>query len=220
MNAAATLVCDAPPAPSAEPLGDTRTVEQIRSKLLWLAWARYRVARNEAEDVVQTAFTAYLEVRDRYTAVPDHGALLSGIFRHKCLKHIERSCVERRRMRRYCSTPDAARENPWIRPDRPGQSRSVLEELIRDETRGDIRRAIARLRPSSRRLVSMVVRGRMGRGDLIRALGLNKNTLDSRLHACRTELRRLLTGNDLGAWRHRAASRRRAAALLPQAVHA
>jgi RNA polymerase sigma factor (sigma-70 family) len=203
-----------------EPFDDAESVERLRSKLLCLAWSRYRVRRETAEDIVQTAFTAYLEVRHRYTHVEDQRAIVSGIFRNKCLAHIDRSVREARRFRRYVATPDAARENPWIRPHAPAQSPSVLEEIVNRETRNGIVRAIARLSPSSRRLVAMLVFGRMSRQDLIRELGLNKNTLDSRLHACRGELRRLLRDNELGAWKPRtigprqATSRRRGTAKL------
>ncbi len=208
--AAAPAVFGTSAAASDDPLGDSRAMEQIRAELLRLAWSRYRMDREEAEDVVQTAFATYFQIRGRYSRVVDHAAFLCGIFRHKCLKHIEGATGERKRMRRYCSTPYAARENQWIRPDRPGQAPSVLDALVRDETRGDILRAVARLRPSARRLVAMVAFSRMGRQDLIRELGLNKNTLDSRLHACRAELRRLLTGNELGSWRRRCIARRAA----------
>jgi RNA polymerase sigma factor (sigma-70 family) len=212
MSAATTCVSPAADRPE-EPFEDAASVERLRSKLLWIAWSRYRVSRDAAEDIVQTAFTVYLEVKHRYAHVMDKRSIVSGIFRNKCLAHIERSARDARRLRRYLSTPDAVRENPWIRPWAPAQSPSVIDEIVNKETRKGITKAIARLSPPSRRLVGMLVYERKCRGDLIRELGLNKNTLDSRLHACRTELRRLLDGNELGARKSRpSVARARAAA--------
>jgi len=176
---------------------------RIRSKLVWLAWSRYRVTRDEAEDIVQTAFTAYLQVRARYAHVADHGAILGGIFRNKCLTHLSSVGREQRRLERYCTTPDAARENPWIDPSRPAQAPSVVDELVKRETRREIRTAFAHLRPSSRRLLTLLVVRGLGRRNLIDRMGLNKNTFDSRLHACRAELRRLLRCSDVDSWRPR-----------------
>ncbi len=199
-----------------DPLTDSESISQFRTKLVCLARSRYRVTRDEADEIVQTTFTAYLQVRARYAHVADHGAILGGIFRNKCLTHLVRSGREKRMLARYSLTPDAARENPWIRPSRPGESPSVLEEIVQCETRREIRDAIARLRPSSRRLISLLVFGDLGRKGLIDRLGLNKNTFDSRLHACRAELRRLLRGNDLAAWRPRTIGPRAAKACVPR----
>jgi RNA polymerase sigma factor (sigma-70 family) len=178
-------------------LGDSRSVEALGAKLTQLAWFRYRIPALEAEDVLQNTFAAYLEVRDRYAVLSEHRAILVGIFRKKCLEHIERSVREKQRLSRYCTTPDAARENPWIRPASATRSASVLDELVRDETRGRILEAIAALRPSSRQIATLIGRDGLGRADLIEQLELNKNTFDSRLHACRAQLRGLLRRRDV-----------------------
>jgi len=213
----ATIAASAAPddVPILDPLADPQSAERFRSKLVWLAWSRYRVTRDEAEDIVQTAFTAYLQVRERYAHVADHGAILGGIFRNKCLTHITRAGREQRRLERYCTTPDAARENPWIRPTSPAQAPSVVDELVKRETRREIRTAFAHLRPSSRRLLTLLVLRGLGRRNLIEQMGLNKNTFDSRLHACRAELRRLLRGGDVSSCRPRTTgSRSRATPVL------
>jgi RNA polymerase sigma factor (sigma-70 family) len=195
-----------------ESLSDPRAVDALRTKLLRFAWYRYRVPRDEAEDIVQTTFAAYLQVRGRYDGVADHRAILVGIFRKKCVEYIDRAVREQRRLARYCATPDAARENPWIRPDHAGEAPSVLEDLVSRETRGQILDAIMDLRPSSRALVGLILFERLGRKALIDHLKLNKNTLDSRLHACRTELRRLLAQRHVGPYKSRALA---AAAAAP-----
>ena len=178
---------------------DDRDWELLRSKLLDLAWFRYRIPRDRAEDVFQSAVTAYLEGRANYAQVPDAQALLAGFFRNKCLEHIDRSVRETRRLRTYCSSADAARTNPWIRPTRAGEVASVVEDLVRDEDRRRILCALERLRPMSRELVSLIDRDELDRKGLIERLKLNKNTLDSRLHSCRRELRALLRRAGVGA---------------------
>jgi RNA polymerase sigma factor (sigma-70 family) len=158
---------------------------------------RYRIGPNDAEDLVQSSVATYLESGDRFSGVANHNALLFGIFRKKCLEHIDRSVRERRKLRRMCATPDAARENAWIRPSRAGESPGVLESLVRDEERRQILDAVAALRPTSQRLVTLMTDDGVSRQGLIELTGLNKNTLDSRLHVCRGELRNLLRERSL-----------------------
>jgi RNA polymerase sigma factor (sigma-70 family) len=182
-----------------EDLSHSRFVERLGTRLTRLAWFRFRIRQTEAEDIVQTALAAYCQVHGRYSSDIDHRAILVGIFRKKCLEHIDRSAREQRRFVRYCANQDAARENPWIRPDLPGQTPSVLEELVRADEKRQILDALAQLRPASRRLIELMVERNMGRRDLIDHLRLNKNTLDSRLHVCRLELRRLLARRQIVA---------------------
>jgi RNA polymerase sigma factor (sigma-70 family) len=196
-------------------LADARSVEQLRERLLDLAHARYRVSRVDAEDVVQTTFTAYLQVHHRYPFVADQGAILYGIFRKKCAEYIDRSVREQRRLSRYCRTPDAARENPWIRPEAPAQTPAVLDDLLRREARTRILEAIAELRPASRELVTLILTRELRRKELIGRLRINKNTFDSRLHACRAELRTILRRKGVGEWRSRLCSSRRGGRVRP-----
>lgn len=173
-------------------LSDPPSVEGIRTKLTRIAWHRYRIRATDAEDVVQGTFATYLEVRQRYGDAEDHRAILLGIFRKKCLEHIDRSVRSVRRFRKYCTNVDAARENPWIRPSAPAQTPSVLDDLVRRDARREILRAIANLGPSSRDLVGLITHKKMNRQEMIRFLQVNKNTLDSRLHLARRELREVL----------------------------
>ncbi len=171
---------------------EPETMERISAKLLQVAWFRYRIPREQAEDVLQTAFAAFLSVRHRYEVEEEHPAILVGIFRKKCLEHIDRSVREKTKLRRYCNAADSARENPWIRRDRPAEAPSVIDELVRREDGRQILEAIAELRPTSRKLFALILRRGLGRKELIDELGINKNTLDSRLHVGRRELRGLL----------------------------
>jgi RNA polymerase sigma factor (sigma-70 family) len=183
---------DGRPAPTDAAALDAAACDALRRRLLDLAWFRYRVPRDPAEDVFQAAFAAFLEVRGSYGPMVDDRALLAGIFRNKCLEHIDRSVREQKRLRAYCASGDVLRENPWIRPSSPGEDRSVVDQIVRDEDRREIAEAIARLRPLAKELVTLMDREGLDRQELIRRLKLNKNTLDSRLHACRRELRTLL----------------------------
>lgn len=178
-------------------LGDPETAERTRTQMVRLAQARYSINGNEAEDVVQNAFMAYLEVRHRYDAKSNSHAILFGILFMKCLEHIDRSVREKRRLERYCSTPDAARESVWLRPGSPGEEPSAIAQLIRNEDGKLIRRVVNRLRPKSRELAELITRNGLTRQDLIKRLRINQNTLDSRLHACRRELRSLLAEQEI-----------------------
>jgi RNA polymerase sigma factor (sigma-70 family) len=178
-------------------LSDSRSMAALTQSFTRHARFRYRIGPNDAEDLVQSAVATYLEVGSRFTKVTSQNALLFGIFRKKCLEHIERSVREKRRFRRMCERPDVARENPWIRPSRPAQAPSVLESLIYDEERRHILEAVAALRPTSRHLASLIADEGLSRQDLIRVTQLNRNTLDSRLHICRADLREQLRERSL-----------------------
>ena len=132
-----------------ESLGDPSTAERTRSQMLQLARVRYHIQANEAEDVVQNAFMAYLEVRHRYAADTNSHAILFGILFMKCLEHIDRAVREKRRLETYCVTPDAARESPWLRPESVGDATGAVGVLIRREDGRRIRQAVKRLRPKS-----------------------------------------------------------------------
>jgi RNA polymerase sigma factor (sigma-70 family) len=170
-------------------LSDSRSMAALTRSFVRHARFRYRIGPVDAEDLVQSSVATYLESGDKFTDVPNHNALLFGIFRKKCLEHIDRSVRERKKLRRMCAKPDVARENAWIRPTRSGEAPGVLESLIRDEERREIVQAVASLRPASRQLVTLMVDDGVSRQGLIEMTGLNKNTLDSRLHVCRSELR-------------------------------
>jgi RNA polymerase sigma factor (sigma-70 family) len=175
------------------------TADELRATMLGVARRRYRLSAADAEDAVQDAFVAYIEIADRYPVAQSHTAIIVGILKKKCLEHLRRASGEKRRLARYCGTPDAARENPWIRPRHAGTAPGVIEELVRAEARSGALDAIRKLRPASRELVHLIAWSGLGRRDLIAHFALNKNTFDSRLRACRGELRRLLKDKGLSA---------------------
>lgn len=159
----------------------------IRSKLVYLAWRRYRIASEEAEDVVQTAFATYLEVRDRYSRTDNHAAILVGIFRNKCREYIDRIVREKRR-----AEGGGNHRLPPAPPETREHEISVLEDVVRREEGRLILAALDDLRPEARDLLEQLLEEEGGRQAILKRLSLNKNTLDSRLHAYRAELRRLL----------------------------
>jgi RNA polymerase sigma factor (sigma-70 family) len=185
-------------------LADHRSMDALSDSLVRHAWFRYRIGATDAEDLVQAALATYLEAGERFSEVPNHNALLFGIFRNKCLEHIERSVREKRRLRRMCEKADVARDNPWIRPSKPGQAPSVLESLIHDEDRRDMADAVASLRPASQRLLLLITDRGMTRREIILETGINRNTLDSRLHVCRNELRERLRERSLHSMERKA----------------
>jgi len=178
-------------------LSDSTAMAALARLLVRHARYRYRIRSTFAEDLVQPSVLTFLEGGERFATVPNHNALLFGIFRRKCLEHIDRSVREAKRLRRMVAKADVARENPWIRPTRPAETASVVEGLIHDEERRQIRLAVASLRPSSQRLVALMVEAGFARPEMIRLTGLNRNTFDSRLHVCRNELRNRLRERSL-----------------------
>ena len=178
-------------------LHDSEYADRIAQKLTQIAWFRYRIPVDQAQDVVQSAFAAFLEVRHRYETVADHPAILVGVFRKKCLEFIDRSVREKKKIARYCASADAARENPWIRPQSAGEAPSVLDEIVHKEEREQISDAIDELRPTARSLIALMMAKGFDRQALIDHLKLNKNTVDSRIHITRRELRRLLRQREI-----------------------
>lgn len=180
-------------------LCDPEAFTRLTEELVARAWRRHGIRRGTAEDLAQAAFIAFWQTHLRYPVAEEHGAILSGIFRHMCLHHVRGAQRERTRLQRYCTDPDRSRENPWLRPPGRADRHGVLEEFARRDARREIVAAIERLSPQSRRIAELITQSGMDRRALIEYFGVNPNTLDSRLRSCRIELRRMLRGNDLSS---------------------
>jgi DNA-directed RNA polymerase specialized sigma24 family protein len=178
-------------------LADVETFRKIREKLAYLAWHKYRIRRDFSEDIIQTAIATYCEVRARYAGEENQYGILLGIFNKKCLEHIDRSVREKRKLERYLSKSDHVRGNPWLDPEGNGASQGVLDDLIHREEGRLILSAISNLRPEAKEMFRLLADEEMGRQGLIDHYGLNKNTLDSRLHVFRGELRSQLRKMDV-----------------------
>jgi RNA polymerase sigma factor (sigma-70 family) len=163
--------------------------QELRRKLRYLAWRKYGIPRADGDDVVQSAFVAYLEVRERYSEEPNQLAILYGIFRNKCREFLDRRRRERDRLRKYA---DQARDStePILTPGAPVPGNGVDDNVIQSEEGERILAALDELRPEAREMLLLFAE--VGRQELLERLELNKNTLDSRLHIYRKEFRRIL----------------------------
>lgn len=175
-----------------ELLVETREFQRFQEKLAYLAWRKYRIPREQAEDLCQSAVAAYCAFRERYENEQNQAAVLVGIFFKKCLEHIDRSVREQKRLRSLAASPDAPRVNPRLSRDGSSAEENGLERLLREERGRAILAALADLRPEAREMLEALGFDEETRQDLIRKTGLNRNTLDSRLHTYRRELRKLL----------------------------
>ena len=167
-------------------------MRKMREKLTFLAWRKYRIAEQDARDIFQASIATYFEVRHRYSERENHTGILVGIFNNKCLEHIDRSVREARKIRNYAGDADALRENPRLEPNGRGAAESTLDRIVQQEDAEAILGALAELRPEAREMFRLLVEEEVGRQGLIEEYGLNKNTLDTRLHVFRKELRDLL----------------------------
>lgn len=171
---------------------DGKLIEDTRARLIYLAWRRYRIPRETAEDLVQNALATFLEVRDRYVRVEEHPRVLTGVFRNKCREYIDSRVREQRKFRELACSADARREIPSVAPEGERAAYGVLDQIVKGEEAAIILEALAELRPEAREMFELIVEDGASRKDLIERYGLNKNTLDSRLHVYRRELRALL----------------------------
>ncbi len=174
---------------------DRSAFDAVRRKLALVAWCRYRIASGDAEDIAQTAITAYFEVRDRYSGEENQFGIFLGIFCKKCLVFLSREGQEARGLRRLRLKPELLRIRSW--PNLQGSGSTVLDQLIVREDARAIRTTLDELPERTRRMLrALLDRGRQG---LIEQSGLNENTLDSRLHSARSDLRKRLRSKGLSA---------------------
>lgn len=166
---------------------------RIQLRLGYLAWRRYRIPADVAEDLVQAALLTYLEVRDRYPNPEEHQRIIVGIFRNKCREHIDGLVRGDRKLRVLRAKAEAGQAHVAAAPVASPTGEGVVDELAGREEFHLILQALAELRPGAREMLRLVAEDGVDRKELIRRFGLNKNTLDSRLHTYRKELRKLLT---------------------------
>lgn len=165
---------------------------RLHTRLRYLAWRRYRIPQQVAEDLVQAALLTYLEVRDRYPNEEEHPKILVGIFRNKCREHIDGQVRAARKLRALRIKAEAGITGTPVVPVESATDDGVVDELARREQFHLVLQALAELRPSAREMFRLIVEEGADRKELISRYGLNKNTLDSRLHAYRNELRKIL----------------------------
>ena len=164
----------------------------LESRLLYLAWRWYRITSGEAEDILQAALLAYLQVKDRYEKPEEHTVILVGIFRTKCREHLAKLARASRGLRALKQAARAGEADIPVIPPASSSEAGVLAEMVDDEDGRLILEALAQLRPKAREMFELIIDKGASRQDLIEHYGINKNTLDSRLRAYRTELRDIL----------------------------
>lgn len=169
-------------------LTDRQEEIRLRRKLVYLAWRRYGIAASDADDIVQNACVAYLEVKDRYGKDENHHGILIGIFRNKCREFLEARRRGQQRLDRYRQAKEQEASTTAAGP--PDEEHGALADLMQDEDNKGIRAAITELRPEAREMLLLLVS--VGRQGLLDRYDLKPNTLDSRLHVYRRELRKLL----------------------------
>jgi RNA polymerase sigma factor (sigma-70 family) len=181
---------------SMDDLWDGAEATRLQDTLFYLACRQYRIPRQIAEDLVQAAFLTYLEVRDSYPNVDEHPRILVGIFRNKCREHIGRS-VRQARSVRALRTALETRMSVSSTSSADVAEKGLLDEMVNREDKFLILEALGELRPKARELFRLIAEEGVSRKELIQRYGLNKNTLDSRLHSFRREFRNLLARRGL-----------------------
>lgn len=171
---------------------DPTGIREVERKLHFIARQRYRIPRQEADDLIQATIHTFLEVRNRYPRPEEHAPIIVGIFRNKCREHIERAVRGTRRLDELKREIQAGTADlPTIRAAREGEG-GIIEDLIRREEAERILRALALLRPEAREMFRLITEFGFSRKQLIEHFGLNPATLDSRLHSYRNELKKEL----------------------------
>jgi RNA polymerase sigma factor (sigma-70 family) len=173
---------------------DGEETSRFQTGLVYLARRQFRLSRDIAEELVQSALVTYLEVRHRYPRTEEHLRILVGIFRNKCREHIGLSVRAARNLdglRR--ATIDSAAGVTGKRAEAMLEA-GVLSEIVNREDGRLILEALARLRPQAREMFRLITEEGLTRKALMQRFNLNANTLDSRLHAYRGELRKILQG--------------------------
>lgn len=168
---------------------------QSRGRLLYLAWRWYGISREDAEDLVQAACGAFVEVEYRYPNPDEHPRILVGIYRNICRGYIRRGIQEARNRQRLKQEVEGGSLAPLLR--RTSSEDGVLHELVRQENGRLILEALGRARPPAREMFRLITEEGATRADLARHYHVNENTLDSRLHVYRMEVRRDLAGRGL-----------------------
>jgi RNA polymerase sigma factor (sigma-70 family) len=170
-------------------LKDHRAFEKVQRKLVYLAWRKYRIGATDAEDIFQNAVATYYEIKDRFDKSDNETAILVGIFYKKCLEHLDARKRESRRIKSITKNLQESGSSAWFTPENVKENRSILGELIRREDGRRILSAMASLKPESQEMFRLMVEEELGRQEMIRHFGVNKNTYDTRLRAARLELK-------------------------------
>ena len=171
-------------------LGDDSRASSLFSKLCFMARARYGILPQDAEDIFHEAVVTYLAIHERYPAGDNHFGLLVGVYHKKSLEFLDSQDRRGRVARRFVARLQADRPDVARGEDPSGPA---VERVVREEDAALIRAAIATLSEDARELLLTLAEGRMTRLELIQALGINRNTFDTRLRGVRLRLKQTLS---------------------------
>jgi len=170
-------------------LGDDVRSSALFSKVSFIARARYGIRPQDAEDIFQDSVVTYLAIHERYPAGDNHFGILVGVFHKKSLEFLDSEDRLGRVAKRFVARLQADRPVVARGEDPSGPA---VERVVRDEDAALIRSAISTLSDDARELLLALAEGRMSRLDMIQALGINRNTFDTRLRNVRMRLKRVL----------------------------
>jgi len=170
------------PTPTAD--GDQRLRFQVLyethySAIYAFAPRRLFGSNEDAADVAAEIFATAWRRRDQVPAPPEDRLWLYGVARRVLLRH-QRGAWRRARLLRRLGAQrslDDASTDPCGPPGTDGER---------------VRAAIARLRPSDRDVLSLVLWERLSHGEAAAVLGCSVNAVALRLHKARARLRRAL----------------------------
>lgn len=172
-----------------EALADDRRTSSLLAKVTYVARTRYGIRAQDAQDIFHESVATYLQIHSRYPPRDNHFGILVGIFHRKALEHIGASQRSDRVAERFVARLRADRPNLARGEDPEG---TVADKVIRSEDATLIRAAIDALTPEAREMLVSLAEGRATRLEMIRALGINRNTFDTRLRALRLRLKKNL----------------------------
>ena len=170
-------------------LADETRASGLISKVCFLARARYGILPQDAEDIFNESVLTYLAIHERYPPGDNHFGLLVGVFHKKSLEFLDSRDRQGRVARRFVARLQAERPEVARGEDPSG---AAVDRVLREEDAALIRGAISTLSDDARELLLALAEGRMTRLEMIQALGINRNTFDTRLRAVRLRLKQVL----------------------------
>ena len=170
-------------------LADESLASALIAKVCFLARARYGILPQDAEDIFNESVLTYLAIHERYPPGDNHFGLLVGVFHKKSLEFLDSRDRQGRVARRFVARLQAERPDVARGEDPSG---AAVDRVLREEDAALIRGAIATLSEDARELLLALAEGRMTRLEMIQALGINRNTFDTRLRAVRMRLKQVL----------------------------
>ncbi len=151
--------------------------EKLRARLYACAVSKYRMSREDAEDLAHDAIAALLEGYPDKEDPDERVSIALGILANQVLKRWDK----------------AARQGRWVQLEdcEPGNERNPEERMASKEILSKVLKAVPRLKKRERELFRLDLKGRSSRESAIH-LGVTENNLHSIRHRYRKRLKRLV----------------------------